>query len=352
QADGTRVPQEVELVGRGAVRVETGERSRGRRRHGASRGEADTGGLEVRTDGVAARVLADAGEQMGIVAEAAERHGHVHGGAAGMLATCAVDVDDDVRECFSDDEECRGHRSIIAGFREGGDPGHRCRKGTRRIGSVATSARCGAVDAVRKGLRSPSRRMSGDNGGMHEADHETPEAPERTPTAFDEPATAPVARPETEQFASEPAAQPDGADQRLGGSAAQPKSAYELPSKKNTVLRNMVWALLLTMAVVVVVGIAFFGVGSEPEREPLANSELDVTASAERAEDVAPFPVAVPAVDEGWTERSARYTAGAQPRWTLEYTSPDGELITLIQESQLSAPMLSSAIPGSTVEEE
>src|SRR5699024_1450369 len=198
----------------------------------------------------------------------------------------------------------------------------------------------------------PSRRMSGDNGGMHEADHETPEAPERTPTAFDEPATAPVARPETEQFASEPAAQPDGADQRLGGSAAQPKSAYELPSKKNTVLRNMVWALLLTMAVVVVVGIAFFGVGSEPELEPLANSELDVTASAERAEDVAPFPVAVPAVDEGWTERSARYTAGAQPRWTLEYTSPDGELITLIQESQLSAPMLSSAIPGSTVEEE
>lgn len=187
---------------------------------------------------------------------------------------------------------------------------------------------------------------------MHEADHETPEAPERTPTAFDESASAPVARPETEQFAGEPAAQPDGADQRLGGSAAQPKSAYELPSKKNTVLRNMVWALLLTMAVVVVVGIAFFGVGSEPEREPLANSELDVTASAERAEDVAPFPVAVPAVDEGWTERSARYTAGAQPRWTLEYTSPDGELITLIQESQLSAPMLSSAIPGSTVEEE
>src|SRR5699024_7180510 len=230
----------------------------------------------------------------------------------------------------------------------GGEHGHRCRKGTRRIGSVATSARCGAVDAVRKGLRSPSRRMSGDNGGMHEADHETPEAPERTPAAFDEPATAPVARPETEQFASEPAAQPDGADQRLGGSAAQPKSAYELPSKKNTVLRNMIWALLLTMAVVVVVGIAFFGVGSETERERLANSEVDVSESAERAEEVAPFPVALPALGEGWVERSARYTAGSNPSWTLEYTSPDGRLITLVEESQLGASMLSAAIPDST----
>src|SRR5699024_2406745 len=98
--------------------------------------------------------------------------------------------------------------------------------------------------------------------------------------------------------------------------------------------------------------IAFFGVGSEQEREPLENSELDVSASAERAAGVAPFPVAVPAAGEGWSERSARYTAGAEPRWTLEYTSPDGRLITLIEESQLSAPMISSAISGSAVEEE
>ncbi|MDN5900026.1 MAG: DUF4245 family protein [Brachybacterium sp.] len=164
---------------------------------------------------------------------------------------------------------------------------------------------------------------------MPDADHETPEAPERAPAVpFDEPVPQP----------DEP--------------APQPKSAYELPSKKNTILRNMVWALVLTMAVVVVVGIAFFGVGSEPEREPLANSELDIAASAERAGGVAPFPVAVPAVDEGWTERSARYTAGPNPRWTLEYSSPNGELITLFEESELGAPMLSSAISGNTVEEE
>ena len=184
---------------------------------------------------------------------------------------------------------------------------------------------------------------------MHEADHETPEAPERTPTASDEPASPSTGQP-ADRLPGEPVAQPD--DRLPDEPVAQPKSAYELPSRKNTVLRNMVWALLLTMAVVVVVGIAFFGVGSEQEREPLENSELDVNASAERAAGVAPFPVAVPAAGEGWSERSARYTAGAEPRWTLEYTSPDGRLITLIEESQLSAPMISSAISGSAVEEE
>ncbi|WP_245822893.1 DUF4245 family protein [Brachybacterium avium] len=171
---------------------------------------------------------------------------------------------------------------------------------------------------------------------MHDADHETSEAPQRTPAALSE----------------QPAPSPVEPEPQLVEPAPQPKSAYELPSRKNTVLRNMVWALVLTMAVVVVVGIAFFGVGSDAEREPLANSELDVAASAERASGVAPFPVAVPAVDEGWAERSARYTAGANPRWTIEYSSPEGQLVTLVEESELGAPMLSSAIPGSAVEEE
>lgn len=134
--------------------------------------------------------------------------------------------------------------------------------------------------------------------------------------------------------------------------APQPKSAYELPSKKNTVLRNMLWALALTMAVVVVVGVAFFGVGSEPERERLENSEVDVAASAERAQDVAPFPVAVPETGADWTERSARLTTGSSPQWRLEYSSPEGQLITLVEESEVSAPLLSSVLPGSTVEEE
>ncbi|WP_232820254.1 DUF4245 family protein [Brachybacterium sp. YJGR34] len=135
-------------------------------------------------------------------------------------------------------------------------------------------------------------------------------------------------------------------------SAPRPKSAYQLPSKQNTVLRNMLWALVLTLAVVVVVGIAFFGVGSDLEREPLENSAVDVAASAERAQELAPFPVAVPQTAEGWTERSARYTDGGSPRWTVEYTTAQGDHVTLTEESALSAPMLSQALPGGAVEEE
>lgn len=192
---------------------------------------------------------------------------------------------------------------------------------------------------------------------MHDADHETPGAPERMPETLPRASvpetveTAPQAVPQAVPQATsqtDPQADPQAAPQ----AAPQPKSAYELPSKKNTVLRNMVWALALTMAVVVVVGIAFFGVGSDQERERLENSELDVVASAERAQEVAPFPVVVPEVQEGWTERGARYTAGTNPQWTLEYSSPDGQLVTLVQESQLGAPMVSAAVPGGTVQEE
>ncbi|GAA4523468.1 DUF4245 domain-containing protein [Brachybacterium paraconglomeratum] len=132
----------------------------------------------------------------------------------------------------------------------------------------------------------------------------------------------------------------------------QPKSAYELPSKKNTVLRNMVWALALTMAVVIVIAIAFFGVGSDLEREPLENSELDVSESAERAQLSATFPVAVPVMGEEWSERSARFADGQDPRWVVQYSSPQGELVTLTEGSEVSAPMLSAALPGSVVEEE
>jgi hypothetical protein len=173
---------------------------------------------------------------------------------------------------------------------------------------------------------------------MHDVQHE---ARDTTPT----PGATPPA-------AADPA--PSAADPRPSAAEAapRPKSAYQLPTKQNTRLRNTLWALALTMAVVIVVGIAFFGVGSDLEREPLENSELDVAASAQRAQDLAPFPVAVPQMEEEWTERSARFTDGGSPRWTLEYTSPQGRLVSFVQESEVSAPMLSAALPGATVQEE
>lgn len=181
---------------------------------------------------------------------------------------------------------------------------------------------------------------------MHASDDQTPAGPATpgpatpgsAPAASGTPDPAPTSAPEASE-APVPA-------------PSQPKSAYELPSKKNTVLRNMVWALALTMAVVVFIGIAFFGVGSSNERTALENSELDVAQSAERAQGVAPFQVAVPQVGEGWTERSARFTDGSSPRWQVEYTSSDNALVTLTEESAVSAPMLSAALPGTVIVEE
>src|SRR5699024_11185527 len=66
----------------------------------------------------------------------------------------------------------------------------------------------------------------------------------------------------------------------------------------------------------------------------------------------APFTVAVPEVGNGWTERSTRFTDGDSPRWIIQYSDPQEKLVTLTQESEVSAPMLSSALPGSTVVEE
>ena len=123
----------------------------------------------------------------------------------------------------------------------------------------------------------------------------------------------------------------------------RPRSAYQLPTKQNTVLRNIVWAIVLTMLVVIVLAVGFFGVGSDLEREPLENSEVDVAATAERAQDLADFPVAVPATGEDWQVRSARFTDGQSPRWTVQYTAPGGEV---------SASLLSAEMPGATVTEE
>ena len=132
----------------------------------------------------------------------------------------------------------------------------------------------------------------------------------------------------------------------------RPRSAYQLPTKQNTVLRNIVWAIVLTMLVVIVLAVGFFGVGSDLEREPLENSEVDVAATAERAQDVADFPVAVPATGEDWQVRSARFTDGQSPRWTVQYTSPEGDLVTLAEDIEVSASLLSAEMPGATVTEE
>lgn len=130
------------------------------------------------------------------------------------------------------------------------------------------------------------------------------------------------------------------------------RSNYELPNRTNTSLRNMLWALGVTMGLVVLVGIGFFGVGSDLQREVPEESQLDVAESAQRAQENAPFTIAVPQLDSGWQANSARFGGGEAARWEVRYSSPSRDLVTLVQESEVSPALLSAALPGAVVEGE
>lgn len=112
--------------------------------------------------------------------------------------------------------------------------------------------------------------------------------------------------------------------------------------------RNMVWALLLTMAVVAVIGVAFFGVGADRDRQTPQTSQLDVAESAARAQEAAGFPVAAPELGAQWRARQARFTDGDSPRWQVRYTSPSGKLVSLDQGPRLDPALISATMPGAT----
>lgn len=145
-------------------------------------------------------------------------------------------------------------------------------------------------------------------------------------------------------------ARPDEGTELFEEEAAPPKRSHYAVTKQNTSLRNALWALGVTFAVVIVVAMLFFGVGNDPDREIPAESRVDVTASAERAREVAVFPLAVPEMDEGWSARQARFSgdasAPAQERWSLQYTSPTRSLVTLTQAQEVTPAVIQDAVSG------
>lgn len=242
-------------------------------------------------------------------------------------------------------------------------------------GASQRAARLGEVR--RATATAPGRAVSaptGDNGRMHEdADlaRDRTQTPDQAARAADAAAAADGA---TQEQGSDPRLQedagapgdtlsPEGTPQKADAppqadalpqaeAVAARRSNYELPNKKNTSLRNMLWALAVTMIVVAVVAIGFFGVGTEVNREVPENSRLDVSESAQRARDLAPFPVAEPSLDDQWVPQSAQY-AGSEPvSWTVRYTTPQGQLVTMEEQAEVSAPMLSAALPGARVDGE
>lgn len=132
---------------------------------------------------------------------------------------------------------------------------------------------------------------------------------------------------------------------------APPKKSHYAMTAGDVSVRNIVWALGLTMGVVALVAILFFGVGGKADREIPENSRLDVAQSAARAQETVGFPVAVPATGDEWVARSARVDASkAEPTWEVRYTAPSGSLVSMVESGEVSAPLLSTAVPGAVVD--
>lgn len=96
---------------------------------------------------------------------------------------------------------------------------------------------------------------------------------------------------------------------------ADRKAAASRAYRQSKTFRNLVAALLVTMAVVAVV---YFGVprGSLPDPE-----EADVAAAAQSASASIGHPLLVPVVPENWRANSARLEGS---RWRVVYAPPSG----------------------------
>lgn len=185
----------------------------------------------------------------------------------------------------------------------------------------------------------------------------------REPTEEEIAATKRDSRTHSESMGSEPDGDGRGADapqdegsygtpQAYPREGRAPTSPYARMTKKNSSVRNVVWALGLTLGVVVIIGVLFFGVGDQPQPDVPETSQLDVAESAERADAAAPFPVAAPELSDEWEPRQAQFNDGSDPQWEVRYSSPRGVLVTMVQARAVEAPLLSSRVPGAHVQEE
>ncbi len=186
----------------------------------------------------------------------------------------------------------------------------------------------------------------------HQHAHQTPTAAPAEPGTAESVTADPAASESgtVEPAAAEPAiAEPAPAAVEADASQAPPSRYARMAAP--TSVRNVVWALGLTMGVVAVVAVLFFGVGNDPQREVPESNRVDVAASAERAQELAPFTVAVPeSADgwsaDGWTAKQARYTDGADPRWSVRYSAPSGALVTLTQAPAITPALIQDAVAG------
>ncbi|MDU4923375.1 MULTISPECIES: DUF4245 family protein [Dermabacter] len=105
----------------------------------------------------------------------------------------------------------------------------------------------------------------------------------------------------------------------------------ELPTKKNTSVRNLVWAIGLNLIVVAIAAVVIVGLGrNDRDTASSARSHVNVSESAARASESLGFRAA-DVEPEGFTVREAKMSTTEPAYWEVRYTSPSGELETLLQ---------------------
>lgn len=116
-----------------------------------------------------------------------------------------------------------------------------------------------------------------------------------------------------------------------------PPKKRELPTKKNTSVKNMAWAMGLNLILAAIIAVAVVGLGRDNEQKPSAGSvtTVNIAESAGRAQETLPFPVAKPEMGEGWRPIKARQGgSGESGTWTVQQRSASGELLTFVQGSE------------------
>ncbi|KQM83019.1 DUF4245 domain-containing protein [Agromyces sp. Leaf222] len=131
--------------------------------------------------------------------------------------------------------------------------------------------------------------------------------------------------------------------------ARKAKNSREYRERKTT--RNLVYALLASLAVVLVIVLAV------PRSDEPMHADVDVAAIAEQAQAGSEEPLAVPDLPEGWSANAAelrRSQTDGITAWYTGYLTPSGEFIGLSQgldaNATWSADLLARTLATGTVQ--
>lgn len=95
--------------------------------------------------------------------------------------------------------------------------------------------------------------------------------------------------------------------------------------RSSQTFRNLIAALIATVAIVVVIVFAV------PRGEPTARPEIDVAAVATNVESTMNSPVLVPEIEKGWQVNAAELVDAAVPVWDITVAVPEEGFVHIAQ---------------------